>query len=190
MSVLQRQRVEALLALTAARLLIEAGYFLTINDGEEDVVINTRDLHEVAGALMKTDEDTIIAATDKSPPATHETTIEVGRVMLIYGNDGHDVIHDYSSRLHETLKPALALAETFEPGNRRTDVQTVLEQIYRHMVALSPMNIADQLNELVGELNAARMSVRAQPIGNLIGITEDKMRKLVERIRADNVVPL
>jgi hypothetical protein len=32
--------------------------------------------------------------------------------------------------------------------------------------------------------------VRAQPIGNLIGITEDKMRKLVERIRADNVVPL
>jgi hypothetical protein len=72
MSVLQRQRVEALLALTAARLLIEAGYFLTINDGEEDVVINTRDLHEVAGALMKTDEDTIIASTDKSPPATHE----------------------------------------------------------------------------------------------------------------------
>jgi hypothetical protein len=89
-----RQRVERKIALAAVDALLAAGYSLGVNDGEEITLALSKDRKAIAGALFTTDEDYLYiyeasrkASKDKRPDMW---------VRLVYGNDGWDVICDYS----------------------------------------------------------------------------------------------
>lgn len=77
--------------------LLEAGYWLTLNNGGDDFEIPwTKDGEIVFNAMRQADEDILWCKTDPNSKG--------GKIVyFIYGNDGYDVINDYSSSLEEVL---------------------------------------------------------------------------------------
>lgn len=75
---------------------IADGYFVSINDGEETVVQKSRDINEIIAAMFSTDEGYVIIYKGDWTGQTSEFK-RFGRVYLVYGNDGNDVISDYSA---------------------------------------------------------------------------------------------
>ena len=91
-----RQRVEQTIALTAAQVLLDAGFSLGVEDGEEVTLQFSRDIEAVKKALFTTDEDYLYVYHAGRNPRALEKRPD-GWVRLVYGNDGWDVISDYSS---------------------------------------------------------------------------------------------
>ncbi|WP_234053660.1 MULTISPECIES: hypothetical protein [unclassified Xanthobacter] len=67
---------------------LQRGYAVSVNDGEDWVVKRSKDRSAILAALFTTDEDTIMLRSDDGR--------KVGWFRLIYGNDGYDVVSDYS----------------------------------------------------------------------------------------------
>lgn len=109
-AVLRRCRVEERITRATLRVLLDApeGYTLSVFDGEAETP-KTRDFAVLAGAMHLTDEDYINVWTRAKEPK--------GWVRFVYGNDGYDVICDYTTNLEEVLAPVLALAEGIERGD-------------------------------------------------------------------------
>lgn len=126
MSVRMRQEVECRIALTVIRSALAAGYDVVVNDGEEDVV-RSRDPKVIAEAMMSTDEDVLAFVT-----GVGRHTATAGWVHLVYGNDGHDVMSDWSSNpaTEAVLKDAEALAETLSEGEHYSDASKVMKETF------------------------------------------------------------
>lgn len=77
-------------------LAIAAGFELRVNDGEETVTPRTQDKGVLFGAMFSTDEDYLLFYM----PGVKK---RVGWVMFVYGNDGTDVISDYSTSLDDLM---------------------------------------------------------------------------------------
>lgn len=77
-----------------------AGYTISVNDGEDTILKRSSSLHDIMCNLRSTEDgDTfIIHAGDR------QTDKPLGWVQLIYGNDGHDVISDYTTNLETLLE--------------------------------------------------------------------------------------
>ena len=104
MNVKFRQRVERLIA---RRFIVEAlgaGYLITVNDGEENVLTRSDDHHAVLAAMFTTDDNWLFV--------TRGT--ECGWVRFIYGNHGYDVIHDYTTNLEPLMPRVTAAADRLE----------------------------------------------------------------------------
>ena len=81
------------------------GYSISVCDGEEMVTKQLRSTSEVLGAMFSTDEDILyIQRSFETKP--------FASVHFIYGNDGWDVVHDYTTNLESLMAPILAYAET------------------------------------------------------------------------------
>jgi len=135
-----RQRVEQTIALATAKALLDAGFLLGVNDGEETTLWHSRDLEAVQKALFTTDEDWLLVYEDRYQdrlPTVWDGSAREPKqqgdkrgdyfVRFVYGNDGWDVISDYSvsldpyigegttvntlvDKLSEDYDPALLLA--------------------------------------------------------------------------------
>ena len=95
-----RQRIEQTIALTAAQALLDAGYSLGVNDGEEVTIHHSRDLDAIQAALFTTDEDYLYVYVKGD---NRKDTRPQYWVRFVYGNDGWDVICDYSLHLDAEL---------------------------------------------------------------------------------------
>lgn len=109
MTVKFRQHIERKIARATIKALLNAGFTLGVNDGEETVLRRCTDPKTILAAMFSTDEDYLLvyegaAAGGKKPP-------QIGGVRFIYGNDGWDVISDYTLNLEEALKPVCALSD-------------------------------------------------------------------------------
>jgi hypothetical protein len=82
--------------------VLAAGYALSVFDGEEYTIQRSRDAAGVFAAMHQTDED-VLYCHDGGPSSRW--------VHFVYGNDGWDVIADYSVFLEDVLQPAEALAD-------------------------------------------------------------------------------
>ena len=106
-SIRRRQRTEETIVLAVAITLLDAGYLLGVNDGEEVTIHNSRDIAAIQKALFTTDEDYLYVYEDRDQDDPLNVEGEDERpdywVRCIYGNDGYDVISDYSSA--EDLDP-------------------------------------------------------------------------------------
>jgi hypothetical protein len=73
------------------RNILSRGYTISVNDGEEWTVVDSRLEGEIMGALMSTDEDRI----KFKDPLDYKT---LGIFYLVYGNDpsGEEVFCDYT----------------------------------------------------------------------------------------------
>lgn len=100
-----RLEIERKIVLRLIDDLLAAGCELSVYDGEEQYPWTT-DRAAVIDAIMNTDEDVLRVRrlSDRL----------IGWVHLVYGNDGWDVICDYSMTLDPLLAGVNAYAETLE----------------------------------------------------------------------------
>lgn len=101
--VAHRQYIEAQIINLIVIEAISKGYSVSVHDGEETTVEKSTDFDTITKATMTTDEDTLIIH-DKSGE-------RIGMVYLVYGNDGWDVIADYT--LNDQINDILIPAEQF-----------------------------------------------------------------------------
>ena len=87
--------------------LLAAGYSLQVNDGDYPRPSEpTRNRTEILKELMEVDDEFLAAF--------HREGEREGWVRFVYGNDGYDVINDYTTNLENVLAPVNAYAETLE----------------------------------------------------------------------------
>ncbi len=97
----QRIAIERKIAKLTIRALLDAGYHITVNDGEEDALENSTLPSAILEAMFSTDEDYLFC-TDPLGAKTGQW------VRFVYGNDGYDVISDYTVSLETALRPVNA----------------------------------------------------------------------------------
>lgn len=100
-----RQEVERKIATAAIDGLLAAGFTISVNDGDETTLEHSVDKAAILGAMFTTDEDLLIACRHKRG---------IGWVKFIYGNDGWDVISDYTTNLETPLGMAHKIAREYE----------------------------------------------------------------------------
>lgn len=95
--------------------LLEAGYWLKTDATMEDAA-PSRDHAVLLRAMMEVDDEYLLAYrpdVDDIPPRVDD--LPFGWVRFVYGNDGADVISDYTTNLEPELKPVLDYIEqTYE----------------------------------------------------------------------------
>ena len=74
---------------------IREGYTLSVNDGEVWTVKRSTNKKEILEALRTTDSDTLRIRYNED---------KLTDVMLVYGNDGYDVIADYTLSATDTSR--------------------------------------------------------------------------------------
>lgn len=103
------QKMERAIIAAAIKGLLEANYKISVFDGEETVLTATSDSAAILGALFATDEELLIVHSD-----SNGKPFPFGSVQLIYGNDGYDVIADYTTNLEAALTAAIKLGEKYD----------------------------------------------------------------------------
>lgn len=80
--------------------LLQAGYTISVSDGEEVVLDDSIDAAKIFAALGTTDEDRLLtqAPAGASQPGS-------SFVWFVYGNGGDDVICDYGVSLEPIMAP-------------------------------------------------------------------------------------
>ena len=117
-SVHVRQEVESLIAQGVIAAVLAEGLAITVNDGDENVLEHSRDADAVLAAMFSTDEDRLYVSSGPESGISH------GWILFIYGNDGFDVVSDYTTNLESILAPivgidAASLSSRIESGEFR-----------------------------------------------------------------------
>jgi hypothetical protein len=105
-SVTRRQKVEQRIASALVSSLLGRGYSLAVAQGGEDEGLATTSKRRILALLGECDKDYLFVY---APAPSH---IRTGWVHLVYGNDGNDVIADYTCNLEPDIAPVSAFAET------------------------------------------------------------------------------
>src|SRR5690242_16804194 len=107
-----RQRVERTIARRVVLDALAAGWELNVNNGGDDHELPrfTRKAKEVLDAMFATDEEYLIL---RKPAESWRPTLS-GWVRFIYGNDGWDVVNDYTTNLDSVMTTANRLAEKYQ----------------------------------------------------------------------------
>lgn len=100
--------IEKQIAKKTIEVLLAASYRLMVNDWEEDVTDVIDNADELFKAMFTTDGDYLLVfnATDEEH--------RIGWIQFVYGNDGYDVICDYTTNLEDILQPVFKLADELE----------------------------------------------------------------------------
>lgn len=106
MTVQQRQDIERKIVEAVIDQLLESGFYININNGgdADEFRIPTADKKRIMDTLFATNAETIWA----SQPGTDKA---FGFVEFVYGNDGWDVIANYSTRLELYLTKAQKISD-------------------------------------------------------------------------------
>lgn len=102
-----RQMIERRILRRTIATLLAAGYKISVNDGEETTLRWSTDRKAIYEATRTTDEDWLLV--HEGDERRH-----CGFVRFIYGNDGWDVINDYSTHLELTLEPVMRVVDKLE----------------------------------------------------------------------------
>ena len=108
MSVKMRQIVECRIAKALVREGLAAGYNITVDNGDNgedecEIELSTN-YKDIIAAMFQTDDELLIFRKGD----------EDGWVRLVYGNDGWDVISDYSVNLEHIMGRANEISRFYE----------------------------------------------------------------------------
>lgn len=118
--VCQRIAVEQDIAERACKALLAAGYRLAVHNGEDDdatvVSYDAKDglqssVERVLGLMFATDDEYLFAYKVERAIVPDDNRPDAW-VRFVYGNDGYDVISDYSMNIDTFLKPVNDYADT------------------------------------------------------------------------------
>jgi hypothetical protein len=117
-SIKYRQRIERRIiwrfvsdALVAGKRLavsLERGY------DTEDMLLGSRDKKKIVEEAMAGDEAHIFVQPAEGELVVNGSVVSEGWVFVVLGNDGWDVISDYTTNLEELLSGANELARKYE----------------------------------------------------------------------------
>lgn len=85
----RRIKAEKRMCVALVTACLKRGFAISVSDGEDWPVKRSTNKAEVLAVLFSTDEDVIVIRTKDGEKA--------GWFQLIYGNDGYDVVSDYSA---------------------------------------------------------------------------------------------
>lgn len=111
--VARRQNVELAILRATVNALLKNGFTLSVFDGEEDLLIKgesegSKDKKAIFDALFNTDEDYLNAWKDGRI---------FGWVRFVYGNDGWDVISDYTTNLEPYIGEGTAVQKLIDKNS-------------------------------------------------------------------------
>lgn len=86
---------------------LERGYDI------EDMLLGSRDAKKVMDAAFAGDEAHIFVQPKDGDTVEEGRVVSEGWVFIVLGNDGWDVISDYTENLEDLLKGANALSEKY-----------------------------------------------------------------------------
>lgn len=102
MEIAKRQKIEKKIVARIISDAIRAGYSLSVNNGEEIVIRKSRDKAAILAEMFSVDTEHLVY---------HKDGVRQGSVFLVYGNDGWDVICDYTTNLDPILRGAMRLGD-------------------------------------------------------------------------------
>ena len=88
-AMVRRIRAEKRMASGLIKACLKRGYSVTIDNGEDKPVIRSTNYREIMTELWATDEEHVVIHDADGTP--------LGWFFLVYGNDGWDLISDYSA---------------------------------------------------------------------------------------------
>lgn len=99
MNVKMQQRVEREIVMATVDALLAAGFNISVDNGASEAgteyaCYETTNRKEIESVLYQTDEDTLYAKSRQGMS---------GYVIFIYGNEGPDVMSDYSTNLEQFI---------------------------------------------------------------------------------------
>lgn len=103
MSVKMRQEVERKIAAAFVREAIKAGYTMTVDYGDGESEHHSK-ITAVLAAMFLGDDDRVYL---------YKNNQRVGWVWFVYGNDGWDVISDYTTNLENLMGPAQKISDHY-----------------------------------------------------------------------------
>ena len=103
-SVERRQAIEKRIASRIVKDALAMDYTVSVWEGGDWAIKRSGSYKAIMASLMSTDEDTLVFRKVGEP-----TGPAAGKVFLVYGNDGYDVICDHSD--NEAIKSIIAGAE-------------------------------------------------------------------------------
>ena len=103
-AVKKRQDVEIRIIKATVKALLDAGFELNVFDGETHYAM-ARTWADVKKAIYETDEDYLIAWKEGK---------RFGWVRFVYGNDGWDVICDYTTNLEPYIGEGTAVQKLID----------------------------------------------------------------------------
>lgn len=112
MNVTLRQQIEREIADAFLTQVLADNYAITVNDGDEDAVVHSSDKDAILAAMFAVDECTLFLF--ESFGATSDEGAD-GWVTFIFGNDGWDVISDYTVNLQHLMTEADKVSKRYQP---------------------------------------------------------------------------
>lgn len=106
-----RIRIEEQIAERCIADLLKTGFTLGVHDSEEITIHHSTDAAAIHKAMFTTDESRLFVYKTDGPQGKRDW---FGWVFFVYGNDGWDVISDYTCNLEDAMKSTNEYAETFE----------------------------------------------------------------------------
>lgn len=114
-----RRKVERLIVEAFVKQALEAGYRLTpslergYDRSEGDPLLGSTDFDAIMAEAAAGDDCHIFISEKDGPLMEDGAILSIGWVYLVYGNDGYDVVSDYTTNLDELglMSRANALAE-------------------------------------------------------------------------------
>ena len=104
MGIKTRSELERLIVRKVVSAAVKEGYtFVIDNGGDSDENVKTEGVEPTLNEMLQTDQEKLIFVKDGK---------RVGWVYFVYGNDGWDVINNYTVNLNKILDPVLDYAES------------------------------------------------------------------------------
>ena len=113
----QRQKVERSIINRFVKDALAAGYRLGVSlergYDTEEMLLGSRDRLKIVEEAMAGDEAHIFVQPADGPTVESGVVVSEGWVYVVLGNDGWDVISDYSTRIELLLSGANKLADKY-----------------------------------------------------------------------------
>ena len=106
----ERIRIEKEIATQFVKDAIAAGYWLALDNGGDELEVKpTGNTDVILAAMFEVDDEHLYVY----PAGKVKDEDSIGWVYFVYGNDGWDVINDYTTNLEPIMAGADALAEKY-----------------------------------------------------------------------------
>lgn len=101
----KRQRIERAVIRAFVKAALTDKCEISVYDGEQYPLKRSNSESEIMKAIMSTDEDRLNVWKDGK---------QIGWVFLVYGNDGWDVINDYTVSLEYLMAEVTKISDRYE----------------------------------------------------------------------------
>ena len=106
MNIKQRIALEKKIVKQFIKDALAAGHLISVDNGGDEMEIeNSNDLKVIMDTVMATDEERVYLKKDGK---------NVGWVYFVYGNDGYDVIADYTVNLEPLMVNVNKISEQYQ----------------------------------------------------------------------------